>query len=248
MPHLFLGSALVASAGLFWALHLILSPGPLAPDAAALLGIDLLILSAVAAIGLLLSRGRWSLRLARGCLLAQGALALLWPIDLSWGVALTATAASLVAAFGPPLSRSVRRLPSAAGPPDQAVLLVLGLLTLPALVAAVSPEGLGPARWLLAVAAPGIGWLYARARSIGLWVARLLPLFSLPALVEDLLAGVVLAVAAALLAGLAWTAPARLAVIPLAPRRVEPVPIPPELVPPEVLEAAGLDREGRRRW
>lgn len=245
-PFLVAGS--VAAAGLLWAVKLILTPGLLAPDAGVLAGLDLLLLSTVAAAGLVLARGRWSRRLAYGVLAAGGAAALGTPLDAWWALALVVSGAALVGLLGPWLNGWLRRLRAAAGPPVPAVLLALSLLALPGAVAVIGHGGLAPGSWLLAAAGPVLAWSYVRAHTAGLWGSRLLPVFALPAaLSAPLLPAVLLLLAAAVPAGLAWTAQAGLAVSPLDPRSATVVPMPPELVPPEVLEAAGLDDRGRPR-
>lgn len=245
-PFLVAGS--VAAAGLLWAVKLILDPGPLAPHAAVLAALDLLLISAVAAAGLLLARGRWSRRLSYGVLGAGGSLAVITPLDVWWASAMAVSGAALTGLLGPWLDGWLRRLPAAAGPPVQAVLLALGLLLLPGAVAVIGHSGLTWGAWLLGLAGPVLAWSYTRAHLAGLWGTRLLPLVAVPAALSapPLRAALLLAVACAP-AALAWTGAARLAVAPLDPRSATVVPMPPELVPPEVLEAAGLDDRGRPR-
>ncbi|MGH8935665.1 MAG: hypothetical protein ACRDXD_05295 [Acidimicrobiia bacterium] len=217
VPFVAAGGLVVAAAA--WLLALtFLTGGPLAPDSGALLGTDLLLLSAVAATGVLLAHARWARRLAYGTLAAEGALAVVMPIGPWWWAALASTAAALMAVSGPWLEGWVRKLPSAAGPPVQAVLLALGLAALPGLVALSSPAGLTAWHWLFTALGLATLWAYSRARRAGLWVARLLPLAALPPALASPWGGAALLIGGTgVLARLAWTEPALLAVAPLVP-------------------------------
>lgn len=217
VPFLAAGALVVAAA--VWLLELtFVKGGPFAPDSGALLGIDLLLLSAVAATGILLAHARWARRLAYGVLTAEGALAVLMPIGPWWWVGLAFTTAALLAVSGPWLDGWVRKLPSGAGPPDQAVLLALGLAALPGLVALSSPAGQTVWHWLFTTLGLTALWAYSRARRAGLWAARLLPLAALPPALASPWGGAALLIGGTgVLTRLAWTEPARLAVAPLVP-------------------------------
>ncbi|MDP8959234.1 MAG: hypothetical protein M3N51_08560 [Actinomycetota bacterium] len=246
-PAPFLAAASILVASVLWAIKLSFSQGTVAPDAAALLGADLVVLTVVAATGLLLVHGRWAKRLAQLLLAAQALLAVFVSLDPWWWAALAATAGGMVAIGGPWLDGWVRRLPGAAGPPPLAVALALGLLALPALVALSSPGGLGVVHWLLATAAVLVAWAYGRAMRPGIWTARFLPLIALPAALASPLPGaLLLLVATVVLAWLAWTEAARLAVTPLVTVRSRPIILPHELVPPEVRAARRRRPAGER--
>lgn len=221
VPFVAAGALVVAAAA--WLLELtFVRGGPFASDSGALLGIDLLLLSAVAAIGVLLVHARWARRLAYGALAAEGALAVVMPIGPWWWAGLAGTAAALMAVSGPWLDGWVRKLPSAAGPPAQAVLLALGLVTLPGLVALSSPAGLTVWHWLFTALGLTVLWAYSRAHRAGLWVARLLPLLALPPALASPWGGAALLIGGtAVLARLAWTEPALLAVAPLVPGKAD---------------------------
>jgi hypothetical protein len=217
VPFVAAGALVVAAAA--WLLELTFGKGgPFAPDSGVLLGVDLLLLSVVAATGVLLVHARWARRLAYCALAAEGALAVLMPVGPWWWVGLAATAAALMGVFGPWLDGWVRKLPSAAGPPTQAVLLALGLVALPGLVALSSPAGLTVWHWLFTALGVTTLWAYSRAHRAGLWAARLLPLVALPpALVSPWGGAALLIGGTGVLARLAWTEPALLAVAPLVP-------------------------------
>ncbi len=242
-------AAAVLASTLAWALRAAFGEGRLDGSVAAILAVDAILVSVVCVAGLLIARGRWARWLAIGLLLAELALLPALPRD-GWTFACGAIAVAAVAGLaGPWWSRWLRHHPSADGPPAPALALMLGLLILPAAAALSAPGGSRPAHLVLAVAAPALAWWIGRAHPGGLWTARLaLPIAGAVAVASSPLAGGIgLAVVVMTLTVLAWHPQTRLAVVPLAPSRVPSYRIPPELAPPEVLEAAGLDRRGRRR-
>ncbi len=245
----FLAGAAVVAASVAWALRLVAADEPLAASSAVLVAGDALLLAIVATAGLLLARSQWARYLAVGLLAAETALAAALPRDgWTWAVlAAVGTAGVLMAA--PAASRWVRRLPAVGGPPPRVVVLLVVLVTLPGVVGLAVPGGPGAAQWALAVGALVLAWGYSRAHASALWGLRLgFPLVALAgAVTAGWPGGVAIGAVAAAVTALAWLRDARLAAFPLAPPRVETYRIPPELAPPEVLDAAGLDRSGRRR-
>lgn len=245
----FVAGASVVVASIAWALRLVAADEPLAGSSAVLVAADGLLLALVAAGGLLLARSRWSRYLSVAVLAAEAAVAAFLPWD-GWSAATIAglaLAAGVVAA--PPLTSWVRRLPAAGRPSMAVVAIPLGLLAMPGAVGVAMLDGPGAAQWVLAGLALVLAWSYGRAHVAGLWGLRLA--FPVAAAVAAVTAGwpgwLVIALTGAAITALSWRREARLAAVPLAPPRVPVFRIPPELAPPEVLEAAGLDRQGRRR-
>ncbi len=242
------GAAVVASS-VAWAMRLVTADEPLAASSAVLVAADALLLAVIATAGFLLARSQWARHLAVGLLGAEAALAAALPRDGWTWAALAATAVAGALVASPPATRWVRRLPAAGGPPPRVVVLLVVLVALPGVVGLAVPDGPGLAQWALVAAALAAAWGYSRAHAAGLWGLRLG--FPAVALVGAVTAGwpggAAIAAVAAAATALAWLRDARLAALPLTPPRVETYRIPPELAPPEVLDAAGLDRSGRRR-
>ena len=242
----FIVSASVLLAGFVWGLRLMNSAAPLAGGSGALLGLSLVIGAAVATLGLVLARGRWARRLALGLLAFQIGLAVVMDLD-GWGIgALAATAVSIVLVVGPWLDGFLRRLPPAEPIPPAAMILGLGLVFVPGLLAVSSPGGVEEMHWVAALVSLATAWAFARALRVGLWSARLLvPLLLIAAGLVSSLAGMLVAFALALAGGaLAWSPSVNRAVTPLL-ARADGVAVPPELVSPELLAKAGYDERGR---
>jgi hypothetical protein len=224
------------------------------PDAAwangsgALLAIGHLTLTAVTIVGALVGAARWSVGLGTALAGFLALPAVLHPIDPAWTVMVAAAGLALVGTLGTGLRHVVRQRPPADAPPRTATALALGLLAMPVVVAVAQPGGVDVGDWLLAIAALVLAMWYTRARPSALWAARLtLPtLAGVTFLVVPVPAAIGVAAAWAVLARLAWTTGARLAVIPLAAPG-HSVRIPPELAPGEILDAAGLDDRGHRK-
>jgi hypothetical protein len=216
MAPLFVAASLGVST-LLWALRLALPGTLISQQSAVLLALDLLVVTTVSISGLLVAHGRWARRLGWLTLAMQGIAAAITQPDPLWWVGLAGSGVAALAWTGPWLRGWVRLFPAATGPPARAVLLALGLLLLPAVLALTNPSGPGWEGWLLAAGSLLLAALYARAVAPVLWVLRmgLIPL-AVPAVIAAPLRGaVVLAAAVVVLAGLAWSADARLAVAPL---------------------------------
>ena len=225
---------------LLWALRLALPGNLISPQSAVLFALDLLVVATVAITGLLVAHGRWAKRLGWVTLAMHGVAAAISDPDTLWWFALIASAVTAAAWAGPWLRGWVRLLPAAAGPPSRAVLLVLGLVLVPAVVALTNPSGPGWQGWLLAIGALGLAFFYARAVVPALWLLRvgLIPL-SLPAVIAAPPWGAVaLGAMVIALTWLSWTADARLAVAPLVPQ----VQRSPEVSGPVVLPRPRLRR------
>ncbi len=247
-PMGFLIAGALVGSGAIWALRLIGEPDLFADSSGAVLGLELLIVSATAGVGMVVSRGRWARNLGWLVIVAELALAAVMAFD-NWGwVALAATLGTLVLLSGPWLEGFLRRLPPAEAPANVAVYLALGLLLLPGLVAVSAPAGLEPLHWIAAGAAAIGTWSYSRAMPVGLWGARtLIPvLLMVAALFSPPVGGLLLGIAAIAVLVSAWSRPAALAVYSLVPTATG-VAVPPELVPAELLAAAGYDDRGRKR-
>lgn len=243
----FVVAALVAASSLLWALHLAGDPEPFAAGPGAVLAVSLAALSVVCGAGILIARARWSRLLAVG--LAAGSLTLgaVTPLDPMVVCGVVFGGLALASAAGPWLRGWLRQLPAAQGPPPAAVGAVFGLALLPAWTAVVKPHGLGIVDWMFVGIAPVLAWGLSRGSAPALWAVRIaVPSLAVAAAVVDPLpAGILIAAAAALPAGLAWRNDVLLAVSPVAARHAPPVPFPPELVDPEMLRAAGFDDSGR---
>lgn len=242
-----IASSLLGS-GALWALRLILAPGLFAFGSGATLGLDLLVVSAVAAAGMVISRGQWARNLGWFLVAVELVLAAVMEFD-AWGlVTLVATVGSLILIAGPWLAAFLRQLPRADAPANSAILLALSLLLVPGIVAIANPAEMKPLHWLASAVGVGGTWAYSRAIPGGLWVARtLIPLSLLiAALFAPLAGGLLLVATAAGLLILAWSRGAAQAVHPLV-RTTAGVAVPPELVPADLLAAAGYDERGRKR-
>jgi hypothetical protein len=214
----------------------------------AMIAVGHILLTAIVVVAALVGAARWSvgLGLALAALLAIPAV--LHPIDPAWVVMVVTAGLAAGGLAGTGLRGAVRQRPAAAGPPRKAVALTLGLLCAPLVIGSTQPSGVDATDWALVAASLALGFWYSKARPTAVWATRLgIPLL---AVVSVLIVAFPQALAAvaffSVLTWLAWSADARLAVIPLL-ERGRSVPIPPELAPGEILDAAGLDSRGRRK-
>jgi hypothetical protein len=212
---------------------------------AAVVATTVIVLVAVAVIGMLIGHARWARRLGIGLaglgLLVTG----LGEVDGWWWPGVLAAATALGGLIGPGMKGTVRDLAPALGPPPEAVLLPLALIAAPAGLSLTRLDGIDGWAWLAIGCCWGSAALYTKAGWGGLTAVRLLaPLtLAISAIGPVLPALVDLALAAAVLA-LAWTVNARVAIRPL----VQPgsrKPILPEMVPAELMDNAGYDSRGR---
>ncbi|MFQ5522709.1 MAG: hypothetical protein ACE5F5_03925 [Acidimicrobiia bacterium] len=243
-----LAPAAPLAASLVWAAAFATDPGALDATGTVLAVTDLLLAATVGVVGMVLSGGRWARRLSLGVCGGGYLLAVLRPIDVLWwtGIVLTSLAALLL--HLPVVTRHIRKLPSASGPPPKAVLVPIALIVVPFALAVGSMGDTRPLALLTSLTALLAAFWYVRVLPGGLIAVRLLwPLLALAtAWPLGMPAGLVSVVAAITVAAFAWSKEAGLAFYPPVERGTT-VPIPPELTPPDVLDAADLDDRGRPR-
>lgn len=233
-------------ATLFWLAALVADPGPFPTwPSVLLIGLGMLAMATASSAGLLVLGARWAYRLGWIVFGVSAAIAALRPIDAFWWVALAATACLAASLFT--VQDRIRKLPSATGPPDRAVILPLVLLAAPTLLGLTASGG----PWAVAtVAAAALvaAFLYTRIIWGGLAFVRVgLPVIALAAIpFLDTAAIVASSGLAAAVVVLAWHQSVKAAFHP--PRTTgSTFPIPPELAPGEILDAAGVDDRGRRK-
>ena len=241
-------AATTLAAALAWSAALIVDESPFGPAPAFLLAVGLLVTSTVAFIGMAVAGGRWAHRVGLGALSAMGVLAVIREIDAAWMVATALGGLSLTTLLSPGLTRSIRKLPSASGPPPRALAPPIALLFAPSALGLGGGDAPGLPLLVVGLTAPVVAWLYSRVIPGGLPAIRLgWPLLALglsPTM--GVPAGPVSAGLALLVGLTAWDRSVKTSYHP--PREIgSTFPIPPELTPPEILEAADLDERGRRR-
>ena len=225
-----------------------IEPGPFRPWSVFMLGVGLLTMANVAVVGMVVVGGRWARRTGLATIGASLVIAVIRPSDPIWFVALAVTVIAGVLLFQPVVTRQIRKLPSATGPPNRAVVVSLLL--------AFTPFAVGLASWdqetamtvVVGLSAPVAALWYSRVLPGGLLAVR----FVWPALAFGLavfqplpVAVVSVAIAVAVL-WLAWHREVKVAFHP--PRETgRAYPIPPELAPREILDAAEIDERGRPR-
>lgn len=237
----------VQLATLVWVIAIIVDSSPFATASAFLIGLGLLAMSTVSFVGMVVSSGRWAHRLALVALAFSAILSIVRPIDPIWFVGVALTAVALVALLSPTLTRSIRRLPSASGPPPRAITPPLILLATPCVLGFLGNDSTAWALLVVGISAPNVAFLYSRVLPGGLIALRLVwPAMALA--LSPLLgwaAGVAAAVIAVAVALIAWDDSVKASYHP--PREVGTTfPIPPELAPKEVLDAADIDDTGHR--
>ena len=240
-------AASVVLASLAWALTLVFGSGPLAASAAALWAVDQLVVGTVVGVGIVLARGRWTRRAALLLLGGQALLGVFLTADGWWIGAVLATAIAIAAVAGPWLGGWIRKLARADGPPPRAVIMNLGLVALPSLVAVTGFDGIRVAGWLLSGFALATAWAYSQAWLPALWAVRVaLPVLGIAAAAAlPWWGALLLGLAVTALTALAWSPEARQATLSRSAVPVDLVPVPSELTPPDVLESAGFDTRGR---
>jgi hypothetical protein len=220
---------LVVGASL-WTLTLASNPDePFAMDSGVLISIGLLLFSVIAAVGLLIPRGRWARNLARGLLAAEALLATVTPLR-AWAIAaLVATGLGIVGVQGKWLNGWLRRLPSAEGPGLLPILFIIGSLALVPILGVASPGGVEFRQGLLGAAGIVIAWSYGKANIWAVWTGRLLltPLAIVAATAASFAGAALILVAGAGPTWLAWTREVWLAASPLldtlpGPRTIRP--------------------------
>lgn len=243
-----LASASLVAGAIIWGFRLGAGGSYWAPSSGALIGANLILLAAVAVVGVLVGSARWAQRtgIAIGVLAALTGIA--GDIDVWWWIGLGASALAVLGLSGNWFKGVVKERPSATGPPWQAVALTLLLAGGPAAIAVGAPSGVGAVELAAAAICAGTAFLYMKAGPLALLAVRVLAPVSLAAagLAVGWPGGVTSWLAALGTVALAWTPQARVAVRPLVATGTS-MKIPPELTPREILEAAGIDDRGRRR-
>ena len=240
-------SAIPIVAVLVWVAAIIVEPGDYEPASIALIGIGWLLLGTVGTVGLVLVGGRW----AKWTLVVVLATTLIVSLSraLDWVslVGLAATTTGLIVLLGPTRAPLARRLPSAMGPPVEAVLVILLGLAMP-LAMGLVPYEPNTAVVVFAAVIPLLSFLYSRTVRGGLVAVRLgVPFVAIgAALLMPLPHGVTAVALAFAITYVAWSKEVSVAFRPPV-ERGSAYPIPPELVPKEILEGAQIDERGRRK-
>lgn len=243
-----LAAATIQLAALAWTAALLIDSTPLDQAPATLVGFGLLTMSTVAMVGIVATGGRWAHRLGLFTIASMLVLAVVRPVDVMWLVSLGLTCAALVTLLAPTVTRSIRKLPSASGPPPRAITPALILLATPVALGFLGNQAEPWALLVVGFTAPNVAWLYSRVLPGGLLAIRLIWPILAVALTPWLgwWAGSAAVLIAGSVAALSWNKSVAASYHP--PLEAgSSYRIPPELAPPEVLEAAELDDKGRRR-
>lgn len=230
-----------------WTVALIVDPTPLEAVPALVTAIGIVCMSTVAVVGMVAVGGRWAHRLGLATLGLTVVLAVIRPVDLVWWLGVGFTAVALIALLSPALTRTIRKLPSASGPPPRAVAPALLLLAAPAVLGILGNDAEVWALTIVALSAPCVALLYSRVFPGGLLAIRLFwPLLAIA--MSPWLgwwAGSAAVALAVTLMVTAWHDSVKTSYHP--PRETGTTyPIPPELAPSEVLDAAEIDDRGNR--
>lgn len=241
-------AAMTLVTALVWTIALVADSRPWQGAPTILIGVGLVAMATVATVGMIVVGGRWAHRLGLASTAITVVLAIVRDLDTMWIAGIIATAIALVALLSPALLSTIRKLPSAAGPPPLAIAPPILLLITPALLGLVGNDATPWALLLVGLSAPTATFLYSRVLPGGLigirlvWPLLTLALTPLLGWITGLLAGAI-AVAVAITA---WNRAVKASYHP--PREVGTTyPIPPELAPREVLNAAEIDERGHRR-
>lgn len=233
---------------LVWTVALVVDSGPFHAAPTLLIGFGMLATATVATVGMVVAGGRWAHRLGLVSLALTVVVAIVRDIDAVWVAGVAVSALALVSLLSPELTRNIRRLPSASGPPPRAVAPALVLLVTPAVLGLVGNEATPWTLLTVGLTAPVVALLYSRVFPGGLMAVRVL----WPAMTLTLApwlgwtAGIVAAALAVAVGVVAWDSSVKASYHP--PREVgSTFPIPPELTPEEVRDAAGIDDKGRRK-
>lgn len=241
-----MASPLVAS--LAWIAALMVDPEPLQAGPAFLVAFGLVTSAVVAVVGMILVGGRWAHRLGLVALGITFVTAVVRSIDVFWVVGVVLSVVALASLLSPIVSRSVRKLPAASGPPPRVVAPALLLVVTPCVLGLVGNDATDWALLTVGLSAPVAALLYSRVIPGGLIAIRLgWPALALGlAPLMGLTAGAASAAIAVVVVVLAWDSSVKASYHP--PMEVGTTfPIPPELAPREVLDAAEIDERGRRK-
>jgi len=235
-------------AGLAWTGALLADPASWDDAAVFLVGLGLLTSMTVAITGMLLSGGIWARRTAFGVLAGCLIVAVARPIDPWWVIAVVLTAIAIGSLFSTPVRALTRRLPTASGPPERAVLMTVLLISVPLLLGLASWQGAGWAALVVGLTAPIAGLWYSRVLPGGLYVARYgWPAAALGLSLLQIWPGSGASAALGALVFLIGRDPSVKVAFYPPTQSGSTYAIPPELAPQEVLDAAEIDDRGRRR-
>jgi hypothetical protein len=232
---------------LVWVGALIVDPGGYDGLSTLLIGFGLLALATIGTVGFILAGGTWSQRLLTAVLASTFVLAIVRPFDAVSVVALVLSALGIVAVYAPRQQGLIRKLPSATGPPPDAVLVTLVALCAP-LALGLIPVDVNVWGAVFCLISFGSGALYSQAVTGGLLMVRYgIPLAAI-ALATPMgpahgAAGIAIGVTVAVVGRSQDVA---VAFHPITEKGTT-YPIPPELAPGEILDGAGLDERGRPR-
>ena len=235
-------------AALLWVAALLVEPGPFVAGSILMIGVGLLATSSVAVVGMVLTGGRWARRAALTVVGLTGGVAVARPLDPVWVVATGGTAVAAASMFSGAVTRGIRQLPAAAGPPERAVLVPMALLVVPFLLGLASWDVASAPTLIVALTAPFAALWYTRVLPGGLLAVRALwPLLAIGlAVTQTAVPGAVSLLSGVTVALMSWHPSVKVAFHP--PReRGTAYAIPPELAPREILDAANLDERGRPR-
>jgi hypothetical protein len=241
-------SAVPLLAAILWAGALAAAPGHLAPVSIVLVAGGSMATATVGMVGITVTGGRWAHRTALGSLGATLVLAVVRPVDGWWVAALLCSLLGGVVLLSPAMTRGIRRLPAASGPPLRAVLIPLFLLGFPFVLGLAAWDRPSAGTAVIGATAPLAALWYARVLPGGLLAVRVgWPALAVGLAFTQWVAPALISLAAGVAtASLAWHSSVRVAFHP--PRALGTAhPIPPELTPREVLDAAELDERGRPR-
>jgi hypothetical protein len=243
-----LAASTVLVASLLWAIALTVDPAQLGSAPASLLSFGLVVDSTVALVGMIVVGGRWAHRLGVGVMAITVIVAVIRPVDPLWVLGVAATAISVVALSAPRLTRVMRKLPSASGPPPRVVAVPLLLLAAPCLLGLTGADATVWALLTVGLSGPVAAFLYSRVLPGGLLAVRLLwPALTLAlAPTLGLACGSTSGALAIVVVTLSWHPLVKTSFHPPL-ERGSSFPVPPELVPDDVLDAADIDERGRPR-
>jgi hypothetical protein len=244
----FAAASTILVASLLWAIALALDPTPLGSAPASLLSVGLVVDSTVAMVGMIVVGGRWAHRLGGAVALMTAAVAVIRPVDTIWALGVAATAVSVIALASPGLTRGIRKLPTATGPPPRVVAVPLLLLVVPCLLGLTGVDATVWALFAVGLSGPVAAFAYSRVVPGGLLAVRLLwPALALGlAPLLGLVCGVISVVLAIVVLTLSWHPLVKTSFHP--PQETgSTFPVPPELIPKDVLDAAEIDDKGRPR-
>jgi hypothetical protein len=246
-PAPLLTAALLGACTLLGSIGLILDPAPFSGHSAALVGMGAVALTTVTVAGVLLARGRWSRWMAIVVAALWFTPAVAGTLGIVDGLTMAAAVTTATVAAGPWLGRWLRHLAATDSTPDAAVILLLLLVSTPAVLGlSVCADAPGIAAWMLVIWSAALALGIARAASPALWTGRIghLPVAVAVGVALGLPAAIPVLSKAAIETLLLWRRDLQLAVSPLVPQRVTSVAIPPELMNPAIMDAAGLDDRG----